>query len=254
MCEATTITAVVSALAAAGGTAASYVGAKRAQNAQDEAAMRETMRQRRIQQTQSSLIAQQEAEKEKGRKAYAELQPQVNRENTDAMESAATEQRNAAYQQAIQQTGADPSQGGAQAAVVDTQSEQPIAVRRGYEKASAEGKQFSQQQAGARAFLDALNDAQQQAGIKLARGAEKIGMHGDFVQGLTRPLNAWEQAKNGQAVFQAQSAAAAQQGADAVAQGQLLSSLGQLGYAYGTRPTTPQGTATVRTISQRPIT
>lgn len=253
MCEATTITAVVSALAAAGGTAASYVGSRNAQAAQDQAAALENARQRRIQQTQSNLIARQEQEKEKGRKAFAELQPKMDLESTDQVQTQATDTRNQQYQQAVGPLTADPLQGATETAVVDSPAEKPLAVQAAYDAEAGKAKQFSGQQAQARAFLDALADAQRQAGITMSRGAEQIGMYGDFVSGINRPLQAWEVAKNGQAVFNAQSNAAAQQGADAIALGDAISSIGQLGYAYGTRSKSQPNVTSNQKISYRPF-
>jgi hypothetical protein len=259
MCEPTTWATIISAVTAAGGTAYSAVQTRRAQNAQDQAAAAETARQRRIQQTQSRLIADQESNKEKGRKAFQELQPQLGVDATKAAEATAGADRGAAYQQAVQPvSGADPTAGAsADTAVVDTVADTPVAVRGAYDAASAKGKDFSNQQAGARAFLDALADAQRQAGVTVARGAEEIGMYGDFVSGTNRPLNAWESVKNNQAAFQTAATNAAQIGADGQAIGSAIGQLGQLGYAYATRPqqgyygTPVTGT---RFASQRPIT
>jgi hypothetical protein len=254
MCEATTISAIIAAASAVGGTAYSSYQQGKAQDAQNDAAAAETARQRRIQATQSRLIGQQETQKEKGRKAFQELQPKLGIEETQRMEAAATGERNTAYQQAIAPAiGADPTQAAsADTAVVDSVADTPLAVRAGNAAASAKGKAFSGQQASARAFLDALADAQRQAGITVGRGAEEIGMRGDFVSGLNHPLNAWEGVKNNQAAFQAAATGAAQQGADGIATGQAISQLGQLGYAYATRP--QQGYyGTPRAASARPI-
>jgi hypothetical protein len=208
------------------------------------------MRQKRIQQTQSNLIARQEQEKEKGRKAFAELQPKLDAQSTEQVQQQAADTRNQQYQQAVGPLRADPTQTATETAVVnDTPAETPLAVRRAFDAEAAKSQQFTSQQATARAFLDALADAQRQAGTTIARGAEQIGMHGDFVSGTNRPLQAWETAKNGQAVFNAQLGAAAQQGADAVALADTLGAVSQLGYAYGTRTKTPKA----KPVSYQPI-
>ena len=250
MCDASTALTAVGLGLSAASTAYGYTSSQKARQSQDDAALREMQRQKRIQATQSSLINQQEQAKEKGRRAFVDLQPKLDLESTQATQAQATDARNQQYQQATAgPLTADPLQGATQTAVVDSPAERPLAVRAAYDAEAGKSQQFSSQQAQARAFLDALADAQRQAGTTINRGAEQIGMYGDFVSGSNRPLQAWEAAKNGQAVFNAASNAAYQQGVEGQELAGAINSIGQLGYAYGTRSKNPKA----KPVSYQPI-
>lgn len=233
MCDPYSIGAVAAAVISAG---VSYAGQQKQAKAANAMADLENQRQQRYQQNQARLIAQQEKEKEKGRQAYDELQPQLGREETDADQAAAALARDEAYQQALSpvfQQGADPTQ--QTAAEVKTVSDAPIAVQNAMDKEQARAFNFSTGQAKARSFLDAMGDTQRMAHTKLARGSQEIAKYGDFVSGLNKPLTGYGGLKDSSTTLYNQGLSAAQgEGAGLQALGSLIGSINQLGYGYAT--------------------
>lgn len=229
--------AALAITALAGG--ASYIGARQQSQAMNEAAGAENLRQQQMQARQAQLIANQEADKERGRKAFQDLQPQFTKEAIGQDEANAQANRESLYNQAISgpmqpvQQGADPTQS-ASADVTITPTA-PLAVRNAMTGERDKALAFATKKAGAQAFLDALGDAQLAGQQRLRRGAEQIGMYGDFVSGANRPLTALEQlkAQSGD-LYRSDLNRAMGKGAAWRGAGQLMGTLGQMAYGKAT--------------------
>lgn len=229
--------AALAITAIAGG--ASYIGSRQQSQAMNEAAGAENLRQQQMQARQAQLIANQESDKERGRKAFQELQPQFTKEAVGEDEAAARAAREASYDQAVRgpmqpvQQGADATQ--AASADVTITPTTNLAVRNAMTGEKEKALAFSGDRAKAQAFLDALGDAQLAGQQRLRRGAEQIGMYGDFVSGANRPMNALEQlkAQSGN-LYQSHLNKAMGKGAAWRGAGQLLGTMGQMAYGKAT--------------------
>jgi hypothetical protein len=240
-----TAMAIASAVVAGAGTAVAYKGSRDSQDAAAQAKLAETARQGKVMQSNMALQQQQQQDSINSRdKFQTETLPAFTRESVD--QDQATEQTR--LQAALASAGqrATPTTGDAASAnnSVSVGGEAPAAPSQNsgaYHAALGDqlgyAQQFGDQQTRAQAAMAALGRAQQLGGERLQTAGQSITLANAKNSALTRAINANGLLSNASTgLYQSKAEKAANKGAGMALLGSSLSTLGNAGYSYASKP------------------